>query len=97
LTNKTNTFNLLKKLEEKILEILPDKFYQQDSALITRERYRIALKNAVEFLEDFSLDKNIELAAEDLRMTAREIGKITGKVDIENILDVIFSSFCIGK
>jgi tRNA modification GTPase len=30
-------------------------------------------------------------------MAAREIGKITGKVDIENILDVIFSRFCIGK
>ena len=55
------------------------------------------MKSAAEFLDDFSLTKNIELAAEDLRLAAREIGKITGKVDIENILDVIFSSFCIGK
>ncbi len=93
LTNNTNTSTLLKKLEEKILELIPS----QNSPLITQERYRIALQNAVSNLENFNLQKNIELAAEDLRMTAREIGKITGKVDIENILDVIFSRFCIGK
>lgn len=93
LTNNTNTSELLKKLEEKILEIIP----AQNSPPITQERYRIALKNAVKNLGNFSLKKNIELAAEDLRMTAREIGKITGKVDVENILDVIFSRFCIGK
>ena len=93
LTNNTNTSELLKKLEEKILEIIPS----QNSPLITQERYRIALKNSVENLTNFSLQKNIELAAEDLRMTAREIGKITGKIDVENILDVIFSRFCIGK
>lgn len=92
LTNH-NTSELIKKLEEKILELVPN----QTSPLITQERYRIALKNSVANLDSFSLTKNIELAAEDLRMTAREIGKITGKVDVENILDVIFSRFCIGK
>jgi len=93
LTNNVNTTQLLKKLEEKILELIPN----QNSPFITQERYRSALQNSVANLESFSLEKNIELAAEDLRMTAREIGKITGKVDIENILDVIFSRFCIGK
>ena len=93
LTNNINTSELLKKLEEKILEIIPNQNYP----LITAERYRSALQNAAENLQNFSLQKNIELAAEDLRMTAREIGKITGKVDVENILDVIFSRFCIGK
>jgi tRNA modification GTPase len=93
LTNNVNTTQLLKKLKEKILELIPN----QNSPFITQERYRSALQNSVANLESFSLEKNIELAAEDLRMTAREIGKITGKVDIENILDVIFSRFCIGK
>ncbi len=93
LINKTNTENLIKKLEEKVLQIVPN----NSSPLITQERYRVALKNSVANLENFSLNKNIELAAEDLRLTAREIGKITGKIDIENILDVIFSRFCIGK
>ncbi len=93
LTNNTNTSGLLQKLEEKVLELAP----QQNSPLITQERYRVALKNCAENLKNFSLKKNIELAAEDLRLSARELGKITGKVDVENILDVIFSRFCIGK
>ncbi len=93
ITNNINTESLLKKLEEKINQLIP----QQNSPLITQERYRISLKNSLSNLEQFSLKKNIELAAEDLRMTAREIGKISGKVDVENILDVIFSRFCIGK
>jgi len=93
LNSAKNTSELIKKLEEKIVEMIPN----YGSPLITQERYRSALKNAAINLEDFSMKKNIELAAEDLRMTAREIGKITGKVDIENILDVIFSRFCIGK
>ncbi|NBV06508.1 MAG: tRNA uridine-5-carboxymethylaminomethyl(34) synthesis GTPase MnmE [Proteobacteria bacterium] len=93
LTNNIKTRELIKKLEEKILSMIPN----QTSPLITQERYRVALKNAAENLENFNLAKNIELAAEDLRIAAREIGKITGKVDVENILDVIFSRFCIGK
>jgi tRNA modification GTPase len=97
LAKNINTSELIKKLEERILAMIP----RQNSPLITQERYRVALRNSVANLESFflekNLEKNIELAAEDLRMAAREIGKITGKVDIENILDVIFSRFCIGK
>lgn len=93
LTQNLNCGALLKKLEEKIRQLIPN----QSSPLITQERYRVALQNSVSNLENFNLQKNIELAAEDLRMTAREIGKITGKIDIDNILDIIFSRFCIGK
>jgi len=38
-----------------------------------------------------------ELAAEDLRQAARSLGRITGRVDVEDMLDVIFREFCIGK
>jgi tRNA modification GTPase len=38
-----------------------------------------------------------ELAAEDLRLAARELGRITGRVDVEDILDIVFEDFCIGK
>jgi len=85
--------NLLKK----VTEIIRNDFASSNGALITRERYREALGYTVEYLEDFSLDKDIELAAEDIRMAVREIGKITGKVDVEEILDKIFGNFCIGK
>lgn len=67
------------------------------SGLITRYRYREALENALNYLNEFNFDKEIELSAEDIRMAAREIGKITGKVDVEEVLDKIFGSFCIGK
>jgi tRNA modification GTPase len=41
--------------------------------------------------------KEIELAAEDLRMATRHLGSIVGKVDVEEILGSIFKDFCIGK
>jgi tRNA modification GTPase len=39
----------------------------------------------------------LELMAEDLRLAARALGRITGRVDVEDLLDVIFRDFCIGK
>ena len=39
----------------------------------------------------------LELQAENLRLAANEIGRITGRVDVENLLDVIFAEFCVGK
>lgn len=65
--------------------------------VITRTRHRQHVSEALSHLSRFSLDMPIELAAEDLRMAARALGKITGHIDIEDILDEIFSSFCIGK
>ena len=38
-----------------------------------------------------------EVAAEELRLAARALGKVTGHVDVEELLDVIFTDFCIGK
>ncbi len=38
-----------------------------------------------------------ELAAEDLRLAARALGRITGRVDVDDVLDLIFRDFCIGK
>ncbi len=93
INKRINLDIFIKKLEEKVLQIAP----QSHCALITQERYRIALKDCLKHLSSFSLNNNIEIAAEDLRLAAFEIGKITGKIDIENILDVIFSRFCIGK
>lgn len=70
------------------------------SAIITRARHRDALLGAMQSLErglahDF--DANPELAAEDFRMAATALGRITGKIDVEDLLGAIFSSFCIGK
>lgn len=48
-------------------------------------------------LEPDYWDKSLDLAAEELRTSIRHLGRITGKVGIEEILDVVFKDFCIGK
>jgi tRNA modification GTPase len=67
------------------------------SEIITRRRYKEALEECIENLQRFNLQKEIELSAEDIRLACRAIGKITGRVEVDEILDKIFSSFCIGK
>lgn len=66
----------------------------------TRARHRQALEQAHEVLAQAVAgwsQRPPELTAEDLRLAARAIGRITGRVDVEDLLDVIFSDFCIGK
>jgi tRNA modification GTPase len=70
------------------------------SALLTRERHRIAVEEALEFIDRAMISVHgtgVELIAEDIRLAARAIGKITGNVSVDDILDRLFSSFCIGK
>lgn len=67
------------------------------SGLITRQRYRESLNDVFKNLSAFNLNKSVELAAEDIRLATRGIGKITGRIEVDEILDKIFSSFCIGK
>jgi tRNA modification GTPase len=65
--------------------------------LITHHRHRTLLEKALTQLRQVDFSANIELTTEDLRLAAQYIGQITGHIDVEEILDVIFSSFCIGK
>ena len=72
----------------------------KENALLTRERHVQAVKRASDALKRASLSNlniNPELVAEDLRVAATAIGSITNNIDVEEILDDIFSSFCIGK
>lgn len=81
----------------KISAVINDKFTSNSNLLITRARYREALNEALRSLDLFNLNKEIELSAEDIRLAARKIGKITGRIEVDEILDKIFGSFCIGK
>lgn len=64
---------------------------------LTRARHRECLDRALLSLER-SLDAPLpELAAEDLRLALRDLGRLTGRVDVEDLLDMIFRDFCIGK
>ena len=70
-------------------------------AIVTRERHRKALERAHAGLtrarEMLASRGPLELAAEEVRLAARAVGEITGRVDVEDVLDRLFSSFCIGK
>ncbi len=87
----------IEKLTENILDIVKENFTNYSGPLITRTRYQECLTECLYCLEKFSLDKEIELSAEDIRLACRYIGKITGHVEVDEILDNIFGSFCIGK
>ncbi|MEI9885568.1 MAG: tRNA uridine-5-carboxymethylaminomethyl(34) synthesis GTPase MnmE [Rhizomicrobium sp.] len=68
-----------------------------EAPVITRARHRRALEEAVAALARALAAGEAELFAEDLRLAARAIGRITGRVDVEELLDVVFRDFCIGK
>ncbi|MEK9796120.1 MAG: tRNA uridine-5-carboxymethylaminomethyl(34) synthesis GTPase MnmE, partial [Alphaproteobacteria bacterium] len=63
----------------------------------TRARHREALAQAAEALDRAVAAKLPELAAEDIRLAVRALGRITGRVDIDEMLDAVFRDFCIGK
>jgi tRNA modification GTPase len=64
---------------------------------LTRARHRAALMEAVARLDDAAAAELPELRGEDLRLALRALGRITGTVGVEDILDSIFRAFCIGK
>ena len=84
---------LYQKIKEKVIETMGS----SGEVMLTRLRYKTALKECGEALGRALEEKELELKAEELRLAARALGKITGFVRTEELLDVIFSSFCIGK
>ena len=70
-----------------------------DAPGLTRLRHVKAVEKAIEALDraELKIQSAPELAAEDARLAARALGSITGAVGVEDVLDEIFSSFCIGK
>lgn len=87
------------------LEVLTAALVERAEALIgrleapalTRARHRTALEECREALKRAENADLPELVAEDVRLGVRALGRITGRVDVEDLLDVIFRDFCIGK
>jgi tRNA modification GTPase len=69
----------------------------RESPPLTRARHRHALGEAATALDRALQTDEPELMAEDLRLALRALGRITGHVDIEELLGVIFRDFCVGK
>jgi len=89
---------------ERLLDVLSERAGEQMAAgsapLLTRSRHRAALRAAHEALVRIAAlpaDAELALLAEDLRLAVRAIGRITGRVAVEDLLDRIFAEFCIGK
>jgi len=85
--------NLKKLINERISH---DLFSLNDS-LLTHERHRQCLKNCLENLLRARNNNVLPLKAEDLRLAARDLAQITGAITTDDLLDVIFGDFCIGK
>lgn len=87
--------DFLKVLTKRVQDMLSGG--GRDVPLLTRQRHRAALEEA-----SIALDRTLaadlpELAAEDMRLALRALGRITGRVHVEELLDKIFRDFCIGK
>ena len=94
--NNKNIIQLIAKIKEN----LNKKFVTSNNVLVTRERHRNKLNDCLKEIDNFlkkDLSKDIDIAAEDLRLATRHLGAIVGKVDVEEILSSIFKDFCIGK
>jgi tRNA modification GTPase len=75
-------------------------FSPAESSIITRQRHRAILTSCAEALDRAVAEGpsgREDVIAEELRLAARALGRLTGRVDVEDLLDVIFRDFCIGK
>src|SRR5581483_1546967 len=73
-------------------------FSGAEAPMVTRARHRLALDDTISALDRATLhgpNGSEELVAEDLRSAATALGRLTGRVDVEDLLDVIFREFCI--
>jgi tRNA modification GTPase len=85
------------ELVDAMVVFAQDFFGAGESGLISRERQRKLLEDCATSLRRGLEAKGEELVAEELRRAALSLGRLLGRVDVEDILDVIFREFCIGK
>ncbi len=87
-------------IEAQLGQLAPEINYDSGSALITRARHRTAFQTAYDHLcrsKERDIETESELVAEEFRAATAALGRITGHVEVDDILDSIFSRFCIGK
>ena len=86
---------LLNELEARVTSLAK----ASDQPLISRKRYRQELNSAYHHIGNAikSEHEDMDLRAEEVRLAGDCLGRILGKIDVEDLLDVIFSEFCVGK
>lgn len=76
---------------------LNDRIGTSETPLITRARHRESITQSLSHITNAQTAPELELMAEDVRLAVRELGRITGTVGVEDLLDIVFRDFCIGK
>ncbi|KAF0118302.1 MAG: tRNA modification GTPase [Rhodospirillaceae bacterium] len=84
-------------LEDRLQHEVERRWTTGAAPVVTRLRHRLAVQGCLEALERAQTAPLPELAAEDLRLAARALGEITGRIAVDDVLDVVFRDFCIGK
>ena len=91
----------LDALERQLAQVVRQRLEADEAPLVTRARHRELVEEALAAvergLEAARTGIGAELVSEDLRLAARALGRITGSIDAEDLLDRIFSQFCVGK
>lgn len=93
----TYTGDGIDKLVNQLYDLISGLVATDSEPIITRNRHRRALQDCLDSLIQSQTAPVPELVAEDLRISLRHLGIITGTVDVEELLDVVFKDFCIGK
>lgn len=90
-------------LVKRIAEVARERMAPREEPVVTQLRHRQHLEECQRHLDAFmgeggeDSDLLTELRAEELRLAASALGRISGRVDVEDVLDAVFSRFCIGK
>ena len=91
----------LEKLLNELKKIVSKRMVGQEPAVITRTRHREALQSCLNSITSAKtallLGEEPEIVAEELRAANKSLGRVVGAVDVEDLLDVVFGDFCIGK
>jgi tRNA modification GTPase len=93
----TKTGEGLPELIDALARQAEERMGLAEAPALSRDRHRLAVKKAERHLRDALAASAPELCAEHLRLALREIGRITGRVDLDELLDVVFRDFCLGK
>lgn len=90
----------MQALLDRVRDAAAQSLVSGESSMVTRERHKAALGETVAALRrvlDADADRGTELIAEDIRIAADQLGRISGRIEVEEILGEIFGRFCIGK
>ena len=91
----------VEELVAALVRFAQESFRHSEPALVARERQRVQLGEVMAALREANAraeqGAGEELVAEDLRHALVGLGRLTGRVDVEEVLDVIFREFCVGK